>query len=96
MEINNNEKIAPFIAILDTYLEKLSSFTSWVKDKIQNSKDDANAASNDYLKVLGLVAVGYSWLKVLQVSFEDYDNNKNFYEDKIQTANFSFKESFPE
>ena len=95
MEINNNEKIAPFIAILNTYLEKLSSFTSWVKDKIQNSKDDANAASNDYLKVLGLVAVGYSWLKVLQVSFEDYDNNKNFYEDKIQTANFFFQRVLP-
>ena len=95
MEINNNEKIVPFIAILDAYLEKLSSFTSWVKDKIQNSKDDANAASNDYLKVLGLVAVGYSWLKVLQVSFEDYDNNKNFYEDKIQTANFFFQRVLP-
>ncbi len=95
MEINNNEKITPFIAILDTYLEKLSSFTSWVKDKIQNSKDDANAASNDYLKVLGLVAVGYSWLKVLQVSFEDYDNNKIFYEDKIQTANFFFQRVLP-
>ena len=95
MEINNNEKIAPFISILDTYLEKLSSFTSWVKDKIQNSKDDANAASNDYLKVLGLVAVGYSWLKVLQVSFEDYDNNKIFYEDKIQTANFFFQRVLP-
>ena len=95
MEINNNEKIAPFIAILDTYLEKLSSFTSWVKDKIQNSKDDANAASNDYLKVLGLVAIGYSWLKVLQVSFEDYDNNKIFYEDKIQTANFFFQRVLP-
>ena len=95
MEINNNEKITPFIAILDTYLEKLSSFTSWVKDKIQNSKDDANAACNDYLKVLGLVAVGYSWLKVLQVSFEDYDNNKIFYEDKIQTANFFFQRVLP-
>ena len=95
MELSNNEKIVPFIAILDAYLEKLSSFTSWVKDKIQNSKDDANAASNDYLKVLGLVAVGYSWLKVLQVSFEDYDNNKNFYEDKIQTANFFFQRVLP-
>ena len=95
MEINNNEKIAPFITILDSYLEKLSSFTSWVKDKIQNSKDDANAASNDYLKVLGLIAVGYSWLKVLQVSFEDYDNNKIFYEDKIQTANFFFQRVLP-
>ena len=76
-------------------LEKLITFTSWIKEKIQNFKDDANAASNDYLKVLGLVAVGYSWYKVLQVSFDDYENNKNFYEDKIQTANFFFKRVIP-
>ena len=90
-----DDKLKPFAKILNIYLEKLITFTSWIKEKIQNSKDDANAASNDYLKVLGLVAVGYSWFKVLQVSFEDYENNKNFYEDKIQTANFFFKRVIP-
>ena len=59
-------------------------------NKIKNSKDDANAACNDYLKVLGLVALGYSWIKVLEVSFQDYENNKDFYDDKIKTANFFF------
>ncbi len=90
-----NDKLKPFVNLLKIYLEKLTTFTNWIKDKIQNSKDDANAASNDYLKVLGLVAVGYSWFKVLQVSFNDYENNKNFYEDKIQTANFFFKRVLP-
>ena len=33
--------------------------------------------------------------KVLEVSFKDYNNNKNFYEDKIQTANFFFKRVLP-
>ena len=56
---------------------------------------DANAAANDYLKVLGYVAVGYSWLKVLEVSYKDYSNNKGFYEDKIQTANFYFNRVLP-
>ena len=88
-------KLQPFVKILNIYLEKLITFTSWIKEKIQNSKDDANAASNDYLKVLGLVAVGYSWFKVLKVSFDDYENNKNFYEDKIQTANFFFHRVIP-
>ncbi|MBH00682.1 MAG: acyl-CoA dehydrogenase [Candidatus Pelagibacter sp.] len=90
-----NNKLEPFIKILNIYLEKLTLFTSWIKDKIVNSKDDANAACNDYLKVLGLVAVGYSWIKVLQVSFDDYENNKNFYDDKIQTANFYFQRVLP-
>ncbi len=90
-----NIKIKPFILKLNLYIEKLESFSSWIKDKIQSSKDDANAASNDYLKVLGFIAVAYSWIKVLEVSFEDYDNNKIFYEDKIQTAKFFFERVLP-
>ena len=38
MEINNNEKIAPFIAILDTYLEKLSKLHHWIKIKFKIRK----------------------------------------------------------
>ena len=90
-----DDRLMPFVKTLNSHLEKLVSFTSWIKDKIQNSKDDANAASNDYLKVLGLVSIGYSWIKVLQVSFDDYNNNKKFYDDKIQTANFFFQRVLP-
>ncbi len=91
----NNDNLKPFIEKLKIYLEKLNAFSNWMKDKIKNSKDDANAASNDYLRVLGYVAIGYSWFKVLEVSFKDYSNNKDFYEDKIQTANFYFNRVLP-
>ena len=91
----NNEKLKPFAEKFKIYIEKLNLFTDWMKEKIQNSKDDANAASNDYLRVLGYVAIGYSWLKVLEVSYKDYSNNKDFYEDKIQTANFYFSRVLP-
>ena len=40
---------------------------------MKNSQDDASAACNDYLKVLGLVAIAHSWVKVLEVSFKDYE-----------------------
>ena len=62
---------------------------------MNDSKDDANAASNDYLKVLGYVALGHSWLKVLEVSFKEMSNNKKFYEDKVQTAKFYFHRVLP-
>ena len=91
----NNENLKPFIKQLKIYIEKLNNFSIWMKEKIKSSKDDANAASNDYLKVLGYVAVGYSWLKVLEVCYNDYSNNKDFYEDKIQTANFYFNRVLP-
>ena len=92
---DNNDNLKPFIEKLKIYVEKLNIFSNWMKEKIKSSKDDANAASNDYLRVLGYVAIGYSWLKVLEVSYKDYSNNKDFYEDKIQTANFYFNRVLP-
>ena len=91
----SDKNLKPFIEKFKIYIEKLNIFSKWMKEKIKSSKDDANAASNDYLKVLGYVAVGYSWLKVLEVSYKDYSNNKVFYEDKIQTANFYFNRVLP-
>ena len=91
----NDEKIQSYKKQLDHYLVLLSKFTDWIKEKIKDSKDDVSAASNDYLKVLGLVATAHAWIKVLEVSFKDYENNKDFYEDKIQTANFYFNRVLP-
>jgi len=90
-----NKKIKPFTNELNNHIEILSNFTVWIKEKMQNSKDDVSAACNDYLKALGFVSIAHAWIKVLEVSFKDYDNNKNFYEDKIQTANFYFKRVLP-
>ena len=93
--ITENEKLKPFIKELKAHLEILSTFTVWIKEKVQNSKDDASAACNDYLKALGFVSIAHAWIKVLEVSFKDYEQNKDFYEDKIQTANFYFKRVLP-
>jgi len=90
-----NEKLKPFIKELKIQLEILSKFTTWIKEKTQNSKDDASAACNDYLKALGFVSIAHAWIKVLEVSFKDYEQNKSFYNDKIQTANFYFKRVLP-
>ena len=91
----NEEKIKPFIKKLNKNIEVLTKFSDWIKEKMKNSKDDASAAANDYLKVLGLVATAHAWIKVLEVSYKDYENNKKFYEEKIQTANFFFNRVLP-
>jgi len=91
----NEEKIKPFVEKLNKNLEILVKFTQWINEKMKNSKDDVSAACNDYLKVLGLVAIAHSWVKVLEVSFRDYEKNKKFYEEKIQTANFFFNRVLP-
>ena len=73
----------------------LTKFSKWIAEKSKEEKDDVSAAANDYLKTLGFVSVAYAWIKVLEVSFKDYNENKNFYDDKINTAKFYFEKVLP-
>ena len=93
---NKDEKqIKAFAEQLEHYLQILINFNLWIEKNMKNSKDDINAACNDYLKVLGLVALAFSWLKMLNVSYKELKNNKKFYEDKIGTAKFFFNRVLP-
>ncbi|MDC3257613.1 acyl-CoA dehydrogenase family protein [Candidatus Pelagibacter sp.] len=92
---SNNEKIKPFTKEFSYHLDILTKFSEWINEKAKTEKDDVSAAANDYLKTLGFVSVAYAWIKVLQISFKDYNDNKNFYEDKINTAKFYFDKVLP-
>ena len=91
----NNEKIKPFLSEFNKNLDTLKKFSDWMTDKATTAKDDVSAAANDYLKTLGYVSIAYAWIKVLEVSFKDYEENKNFYNDKIDTARFYFDKVLP-
>ena len=91
----DNEKIKPFLSEFNKNLDTLKKFSDWMTDKATTSKDDVSAAANDYLKTLGYVSIAYAWIKVLEVSFKDYEENKNFYNDKIDTAKFYFDKVLP-
>ena len=92
---SNNQELKNFNEKLENSLKTLIKFTDWIKDKMQKSKNDVSAACNDYLKVLGYVAVAHSWIKVLEVSYKNYETNKQFYEDKINTAKYYFERVLP-
>ena len=88
-------KVETFSKELNHYLDILSKFTGWISDQSKIEKDDVSAAANDYLRTLGYVSIAYSWIKVLEVSFNDYEKNKDFYSDKINTAKFYFEKVLP-
>ena len=95
-EINSdNKKMKPFVDTLNYNLGILKKFSDWTIDKIKTNKDDVSAAANDYLKTLGYISLAFSWLKVLTVSFKDFEENKKFHEDKINTAKFYFEKVLP-
>ena len=91
----DNEKIKPFLSEFNNYLDTLKKFSDWITNKANTEKDDVSAAANDYLKTLGYVSIAYAWIKVLEVSFKDYEENKKFYNDKIDTARFYFDKVLP-
>ncbi len=92
---SSNEKMKPFTEEFTHYLNILTKFSEWINEKAKLNKDDVSAAANDYLKTLGFISVAYAWIKVLEVSFKDYNQNKNFYDDKINTAKFYFEKVLP-
>jgi alkylation response protein AidB-like acyl-CoA dehydrogenase len=91
----DNEQIKPFTKEFNYYLNILTKFSEWINEKTKSDKDDVSAAANDYLRALGFVSVAYAWIKVLDVSFKDYNENKKFYDDKINTAKFYFDKVLP-
>ena len=92
---SKNEKVLIFSKQLDHYLDILSKFNNWIAEKNKEGKDDVSAAANDYLKTLGYVSLAFSWIKVLEVSYKEHNDNKNFYDDKINTAKFYFDKVLP-
>ena len=92
---SDDEKMKPFVDSLNYNLGILKKFSDWTIDKIKTNKDDVSAAANDYLKTLGYISLAFSWVKVLTVSFKDFEENKKFHEDKINTAKFYFEKVLP-
>ena len=91
----NEKNLENFLNIFEKYKEILVSFTKWMRDKMNSNKDDASAACNDYLKVLGYTALAFAWIKTLKVSFEKQSVNKDFYGDKINTGKYYFEKILP-
>ena len=94
-EFEKDKNLSLFAQKFLKYLELLNNFTLWLGEKKKTSKDDVSAACNDYLKVLGYIGLAHSWLKILKVSHEKINNNKSFFEDKINTATYYFDKILP-
>ena len=91
----NNDELKRLSNILEEKIKILLDFSNWLDIKLKNQKDDVSAACNDFLKVFGYIALGYSWLKMTKVSYENSNKNKEFYEEKINTAKYFFDKVLP-
>ena len=91
----DNTELNKFATILESNLKTLEEFSTWLNNKNQNNKDDISSACNDFLKVLGYTSLGFSWFKVIKVSLKNLNENKNFYEEKVNTAKYYYDKILP-
>ena len=92
---SNNSELKRFTDILNKKMIILLDFAKWLEEKLKVEKNDVSASCNDFLKVLGYVALGFSWLKMTKISIENSNKNKDFYGEKINTAKFFFDKILP-
>lgn len=60
--------------------------------------EEAGAAASEYLRLFGLVALGYQWARMAEVSLpkRGADDPDGFYRAKVQTARFYFERIMPQ
>lgn len=78
---------------------KLQQATVLVAQNAMKDKNEAGAASVDYLRIFALVAMGSYWLKIMKVANEKIasgEGQKEFYEAKLHTGKFFFDRMLPE
>ncbi|MGD0562911.1 MAG: acyl-CoA dehydrogenase C-terminal domain-containing protein [Roseiarcus sp.] len=65
-ENKEDAALAPYLAPLKTALGQLQQATMWLMQNAMKNPDNAGAASNDYMHLFGLTALGYMWARIIK------------------------------
>jgi alkylation response protein AidB-like acyl-CoA dehydrogenase len=85
----------PFIAPLQTALEHLQIATGHIMEAGMSNHDEIGAASVDYLRLFGLVALGFMWARMAKIALPKAEDSA-FYTAKIGTAKFFMQRLLPQ
>ncbi len=94
IESNGGEEMEPFIAPLQAALENLQIATGHIMESAMRNADEVGAASVDYLRLFGLVALGFMWARMAKIALPKAE--QPFYKAKIGTAKFFFQRLLPQ
>ena len=76
-------------------LGKLQTATLTVAQRGLGDPEEAGAAASDYLRMFGLVAVGYMWCRMAKLAVNK-PNGDAFYDSKLKTARFYVQKILPD
>ena len=85
-------------AALEPALQDLQASTMWLAQNGMANPDNAGAGAYAYMDLLGLVSLGWMWLKMAAASqraLSDGSDDREFHEAKLVTARFYAARELP-
>jgi alkylation response protein AidB-like acyl-CoA dehydrogenase len=92
---SDNSELEPYIAPLQTALEHLQIATGHIMEAGMSNHDEIGAASVDYLRLFGLVALGFMWARMAAIAAPKAEASE-FYKAKLGTAKFYMQRLLPQ
>jgi alkylation response protein AidB-like acyl-CoA dehydrogenase len=99
LEAESGDAMKPYVEPVKVALGRLQESTMWLAQNGLRNPDNAGAGSVDYLRMFGIVVVGYLWArqaKAALVRLEGKPANAGFYEAKLASARFWMERMVPD
>ena len=93
----DNQPLNEFIQPLSNAFKQLQKATMWIASEAGENPDNVGSASVDYLRMFGLVTLGYMWARMAKIALEKQSaDDANFYNAKVKTARFYMQKLLPQ
>jgi alkylation response protein AidB-like acyl-CoA dehydrogenase len=94
-----DKELGDLVMHLAKSFARLQQATAWIAENGLKDPMQAGAASSDYLKMFGLVALGFMWGRMARVSVAKLakdEGDKAFHENKVKLARYYMTKVMPE
>jgi hypothetical protein len=95
----NHKQIGKLVQAFARAFGALQLATGFIAEKGLADPEEAGAAATDYLRLFGLVALGFMWVRTAQIAVEKLPNagvDTEFYQTKLATARFFVERILPQ
>jgi alkylation response protein AidB-like acyl-CoA dehydrogenase len=98
-ENEKDEKLAAYTKPVRRGLENLQGATMWLAQNGLANPNNAGAGAVDYLRMMGIVVVGWMWARMAKLSLARLaanPSNASFYKNKLTAAGYWMQRMIPE
>ncbi len=95
----DHAELGALVKPLERAFGALQLATGYIAEQGLRDPEEAGAAATEYLRLFGLVALGFMWARAAQVALEKLpvaDGDAQFYRDKLTTARFYMERVLPQ